>query len=554
MGGSTATTPSRSRCPVSSSSPCSSSRASELERRDRTRAGSGRFRSCSGPPTTLRFAALALAGAFAACTPDSEGTSGPERASRPPNIVVLFTDDLGYGDLSSYGHPLIRTPALDRMAAEGQRWTSFYAPAPVCSPSRASLLTGRLGVRNGMYGKRLGVLFPNDETGLPEAEVTLAELLRGVGYRTGMVGKWHLGDQPDTFPTRHGFESWFGIPYSNDMDWEIGFSFDETLAASLRGDTDALVQDRELKRDAYAEPKLDYWNVPLWSSTISGDGTHRDEIVERPTDQRTVTRRYTEEALRFIDEAAEEPFFLYLAYTMPHTPLFRSAEFEGRSRAGRYGDVIEEIDGSVGQILDRLRSLGLEGDTLVVFTSDNGPWLTMNQNGGTAGLLRMGKGSTFEGGMRVPGIFWWPGTIAPGVVQDIGMANDVFATAAALAGVDAPADQPLDSVDLGPLLRGESDTPPRRQVPYYRGGELYAWRSGPWKLHLILEGAYGQPPERTVLETPELYHLEIDPSERFDVAAENPEVVQRLLGEIAAHRASFTTALPLFDRRLAALQ
>ncbi len=267
-----------------------------------------------------------------------------ERADRP-NVVIVFCDDLGYGDLGCYGHPTIRTPNLDRMAQEGQKWTNFYAAASVCTPSRAALLTGRLPIRNGMASDRRRVLFPDSAGGLPPDEVTIAEALKPLGYATACVGKWHLGHLPQYLPTRQGFDSYFGIPYSNDMD---------RVADSPKG------------REAFWDPKIEYWNVPLM----------RDErIVERPADQNTITKRYAEESVAFLRKNRDRPFFLYLAHSMPHVPLFTSDEFRGTSLRGLYGDVIEEIDWSVGRVLDTLRELKLDRKTLVVFTSDNGPWL-----------------------------------------------------------------------------------------------------------------------------------------------------------------------------------
>ncbi len=479
-------------------------------------------------------------------------TAGDTSAKTQPNIVILYADDLGYGDLGSYGHPAIRTPNLDRLAREGQRWTDFYAPAPVCSPSRGALLTGRLPERTGLYGRRIGVLFPNDTVGgLPESEVTLGELLQDAGYATAVVGKWHLGDQPEFYPTRHGFDSWFGIPYSNDMDWEVGYDFDERLAAMADGQTD-FSEDRAAKRAAYFDPKVEYWNVPLIRTRRTAEG-FEDEVVERPADQPTVTLRYTQEAVSFIEEQSdrESPFFLYLPYTMPHTPLFRSEEFVGRSLGGYYGDVIEEIDSSVGEIVSALERAGLSEDTLVVFTSDNGPWLSMNLHGGSAGLLNNGKGTTYEGGMRVPGIFWWPGTIEPAVTSEIGSATDLFATAASLAGVALPDDRPYDSLDLSEvLLRGGSS--PRSDVVFYRSGELRAYRQGDFKIHFVTEGAYGLPPEREEHDPPQLFHLGEDPAERFDRSADHPDVVERLMQAARAHEASFDQAEPIFDLRLEA--
>ena len=472
-------------------------------------------------------------------------------SDRPPNVILLVADDLGWGDLGSYGAPVIRTPHLDRMAAEGLRFTSFYVASPVCSPSRAALLTGRLPVRTGLYGRRLGVLFPDDPGGMPAAEITLGEALADAGYDTGLIGKWHLGDRPDFLPTRHGFASWLGLPYSNDMRWEVGLSFPEVLAASVAGKTEELETDRQRKRRAYFEPRTEYWSVPLLRSR-GRRGGFDDEVVEQPAEQSTLTRRYTEEAVAFLETHRREPFFLVLAYAMPHVPLFRSPPFAGRSGGGLYGDVVEEIDWSVGRILARLRELELAERTLVVFTSDNGPWLALDQHGGSAGPLRDGKGTTFEGGVRVPAIFWWPGTVAPGVTGELASTLDLLPTVLRLAGSELPADRELDGVDLGPLLLGTGSSP-RRSLPYYRGGELYAFRRGAWKVHLVTEGAYGRPPERTEHDPAILYHLGEDPGERFDLAALHPEVVAELQAEARAHRDAIEPAPPLFDRRLRAL-
>ena len=471
-------------------------------------AGQGRRRL--GGAAVLAALSVAAVGAL----------QGSPARSGPPNVVIIFADDLGYGDLGAYGHPTIRTPNLDRMAAEGQRWTSFYSQAPVCSPSRAALLTGRIHLRSGMFGRRQGVFFQDSHHGLPDGEVTLAEALREAGYATGIVGKWHLGHQPEYRPLRHGFDSWFGIPYSNDMDWQVP-------------------PGRNARRAAIFDPAIDYWHVPLMRNDVE---------LERPADQTTITRRYTEEAVRFIRENRGGPFFLYVPHTMPHVPLFRSAAFAGRSAAGRYGDVIEEIDWSAGRILDTLREEALAERTLVIFSSDNGPWLSYRQHGGSAGLLRQGKGTTWEGGMRVPGIFWWPGTIEPGVVQEIGATTDLFTTIVPLAAGRVPDDRPLDGVDLSPVLFGTGPSP-RDWMAYYRMGELYAYRRGPYKLHLVTEGRYGLGAERTEHDPPLLFHLGEDPGENHDLAAERPDAVADLQAAVDAHRSGMTAAEPLFDAR-----
>lgn len=454
-----------------------------------------------------------LIAASLACSP---APSPPDE--RPPNIVIIFADDLGYGDLGAYGHPTIQTPNLDRMAAEGQRWTQFYVGASVCSPSRAALLTGRLPVRSGMYGTlgRTRVFFHDSPNGMPHEEVTLAEILKERGYATGIFGKWHLGHLPDYLPGQQGFDEYFGIPYSNDMD--------------LVG---------EYSRDLFWEPAIETWNVPLI------DGT---EVVERPADQSTITRRYTERALAFIETNRDQPFFLYLPHSMPHVPLFRSKNFVGKSAAGIYGDVIEEIDWSVGQIIEKLRELNLDQKTLVVFASDNGPWLVFKTHAGSAGLLNQGKGTTWEGGMRVPALFWWPGTIEPATVMDIGTTMDVFTTAVGLGGGELPQDRVIDGLDLSPVLLGTGPSP-RDVVPYYRYNELYAIRKGWFKAHFITQGEYGMGPDRTVHDPPLLYHLGDDPGERFDVAEDHPDVLQDLIDEANRYRESVEVKPSLFDAR-----
>lgn len=427
-------------------------------------------------------------------------------AATPPNVVIIFTDDLGYGDLGCYGHPTIRTPAIDRMAREGLRFTSFYAAAPICTASRTALLTGRYAVRSGMGGGRRGVLFPDSMGGLPPSELTLAELLQARGYATAMVGKWHLGIHPGSRPNDCGFESSLTLPYSNDMD--------------RRPDIDHAAAMTE-------DPPADGWNVPLLR-----DGG----IVERPVDQTTLTRRLTAEAVAFIEQPRDRPMFLYFAHPFPHVPLFASPGFRGRSDRGRYGDTVEEIDWSVREVLAALQRAGQAENTLVVFSSDNGPWLTQGLQGGSSGPLRDGKGGTWEGGLRVPGILWWPGRIAPGVTAASANTMDVFATVVGLAGADLPSDRIIDGADLAPLLlRGE--TPPERPFFYYRGNELAACRLGRWKAHYSTRNGYA--PARAVTHDPPLlFDLERDPGETTDLAAGHPDVLRRIAAAVTAHRAT----------------
>jgi arylsulfatase A-like enzyme len=430
-------------------------------------------------------------------------------SAAPPNFVVIFADDLGYGDLACYGHPTIRTPHLDRMAAEGMKFTQFYSAAEVCTPSRAALLTGRLPPRSGQCGKRR-VYFPDSKGGLPADEITIAELLKSKGYSTALLGKWHLGHLPPYSPLQHGFDYFYGTLYVNDMD---------RVPTSPKG------------KAAYAAPKSEYWNVPL---------TRNTETVERPANQNLFTRRYTDEAVRYIREHKDRPFFLYIAHNMPHVPLFASDEFAGKSRRGLYGDTIEEIDHSVGAVLQALRDNKLDQNTLVIFTSDNGPWLTYNEQGGSAGLLRDGKGSTWEGGMREPALAWWPGTIQPhSVCRELASTLDVLPTFCALAGVEAPKDRPLDGYDISAVLKGGKS--PRNEMFFYRSYDLMAVRLGPWKAHFQTQTGYGQPmPEKH--DVPLLFNLEIDPGESYNVAAKHHDVLAEIIALVERHKAGLKPA------------
>lgn len=433
-----------------------------------------------------------------------------EPAPPKPNIIIIFADDLGWGDLGCYGHPSIRTPNLDRMAAEGMRFTDFYSAAEVCTPSRAALLTGRYPIRSGMCHDRYRVLRRDSAGGLPASEITIAQALKTRGYATGCIGKWHLGNyanDPAHHPRRHGFDEYFGLPHSNDMN---------PTPAAPKGATKRLDQQAE------------WWAAPLYRN---------EERIECPADQTTLTRRYAEEAAKFIRGHKDGPFFLYLAHTFPHVPLFASGQFSGKSRRGLYGDVVEELDWCVGQVLETLRREGLDKNTLVFFTSDNGPWMIMDEAGGSAGLLRDGKGSTWEGGMREPGIAWWPGRVPAGaVVHDLACTVDLFATCLSLAGAELPKDRVIDGADMTRLLLGKGPGP-RDILFYYRGTQLYAVRKGPFKAHFITRPSYG--PDKPVLHDPPLlFHLGHDPSERFNVAQSHPDVLADIAREVDRHRAT----------------
>jgi arylsulfatase A len=422
-----------------------------------------------------------------------------------PNIILILADDLGYGDLGCTGHPTIRTPHLDRMASEGMRLTQYYSANPLCSPSRASLLTGRLHARSGINF----VLFPWSKGGLPQSEITIARALKPAGYATACIGKWHLGHESPHLPMDHGFDSWFGIPYSNDMSRQTNID-----AYGVRMNAGNLQQRNELPP------------IPLMRNK---------DILEREPDQAQLTTRYTDEALRFMKDARSrrQPYFLYLPHTFPHVPLHTSPQQSGRSLRGLYGDTVEELDRSVGALLDHLRSTRQDRNTLVLFTSDNGPaqmnFAGKEGTGGSAGPFRDFKGTIWEGGVREPFLAWWPGRIPAGVVNPaFAEANDVFPTILNTASVPLPTDRPYDGKDLsGVLLRGEAG---REALHYYYAGEkAQAIRVGPWKLHAPNNNKPAQ-----------LFHLENDISERFDRAAEHPDVLARLQQKIEEHRSSFT--------------
>ena len=394
---------------------------------------------------------------------------------RPPNVVIFFTDDQGFGDLSCFGHPTIHTPNVDRMAAEGVKLTQFYVASPVCSPSRAALLTGCYPKRVGMHEH---VIFPAYDHGLHPEETTIADVLSDAGYATGCFGKWHLGHRPGLLPTSQGFDVFFGIPYSNDM------------SQFHRPDGNEYRHSLPLIRD--------------------------EAVIEWEPDQRLLTRRCTEEAVAFIDAHADAPFFVYLPHAMPHIPIYASEAFAGRSPRGTYGDVIEEIDWSVGEVLDALDRHGLADETLVIFTTDNGPWLPFEERGGSAGLLAGGKGGNLEGGQRVPFVARYPDRIPAGLVQrEVATTMDLLPTIAGLAGVELAPDRPIDGHDIMPLLEGiEGASSPTSSFLYYTAhGELAGIRRGRWKL---------------LLEPGTLHDVESDVGEQWNRADRHPEIVAEL--------------------------
>ncbi len=439
--------------------------------------------------------ALILALLFTAGSQTRAGDSSRGK----PNIVIILADDLGYADLTTYGAPKIKTPELDRLAKQGMKFTQFYAEN-FCSPSRAALLTGS-------YAHRLGitkVFWPDSTEGLNPEEITIAELLKGRGYTTAVIGKWHLGHQEPFLPTNQGFDYYFGLPFSNDMGPD-------------------------------ARPaKGPFGPMPIMRN---------EEVIERGPDQTQLTRRYTDETIQFITENKDGPFFVYLAHTMPHVPLHASDDFLGKSEFGLYGDVVEEIDWSTGRILRTLDDLGLAEETLVVFLSDNGPWLQKGAHGGLATPLREGKGTTWEGGHRVPAILRWPGKIPENVTSDaLTTIMDLYPTIANLVGADLPDDRVIDGKDIWPLLAGQTEESPHNAYYYYRLRRFEAVRVGDWKLHL--EGKrtdynnvhFDYTDDFVSLRDEQLYNLAEDIGEQRNLVLDHPEIVERLKNAAAEHQ------------------
>ncbi|HEX4945786.1 MAG TPA: sulfatase [Blastocatellia bacterium] len=425
-------------------------------------------------------------------------TTAPALAQRFPNVVIIFIDDMGYADIEPFGAKGYKTPNLNRMAKEGIRFTDFYVAQAVCSASRTALLTGCYPNRLGLHG----ALGPNAKHGIHDNEVTIAELLKTKGYATAIYGKWHLGHHPRFLPTRHGFDEYFGLPYSNDM-WP---------------------KHPEAKPGTYPD-------LPL---------IENDKVIQLMPDQAQLTRQYTERAVSFIERNKTKPFFLYVPHTMVHVPLFVGEKFKGSSQSSLYGDVVQEVDWSVGEILNTLKKHNLDKDTLVIFTSDNGPWLSYGEHAGSSGPLREGKGTAWDGGVRVPFIARWPGKIPAGrVMKQPAMTIDLLPTIAKLVNAELPQHK-IDGLDIGPLLKGEPNAknPHEAYFFYYNTNELQAVRSGKWKL--ILPHTYrtlgNQPKAKDGIPVKysnvqaglELYNLETDVSEKTNVATKHPDVVKRL--------------------------
>jgi arylsulfatase A-like enzyme len=442
-------------------------------------------------------------------------TASSTRAAEAPNIVLIYCDDLGYADLGCYGSKICKTPNIDRMALEGVRFTDFYVSSAVCSASRSALLTGAYHERVGIRG----ALGPNDRTGLNHDETTIAELLKARGYATGMAGKWHLGCRPSQLPIHHGFDEFLGVPYSADM-WPD-----------------------------HPESPRSYPPLPL----IDGDKPVIPRVL--PDDQRQFTTAFTDRAIAFIRRNQDRPFFFYLAPNMPHVPLFVAKGNEGKTGRGLYADVISEIDDSVGKILNTLKELHLDEKTLVIFSSDNGPWLSYGDHGGSAGPLREGKGTSYEGGIRVPMIARWPGQIPAGTTRNEPAATiDILPTLASLTQSPLP-DRPIDGKVLTPLLRNEPNARPPHDALffYYANGQLQALRSDRWKLlfphtsrTMIGQkpGEGGTPGKYKPLPVGlELYDLESDLGETKNLANDRPEIVKELQTKADAMRAQLGDSL-----------
>ena len=427
------------------------------------------------------------------------------KAADKPNFIIIFTDDQGYGDLGCFGSTKIKTPHIDRLAREGRRFTNFMVASPVCTPSRAALLTGCYPKRIGMHQH---VLFPSSTKGLNPTEHTIADHLKGQGYATACFGKWHLGHHPETLPQSNGFDTYFGIPYSNDMNHPDNKGKPKGGWAGM----DALWKD--------PESTLTKWKTPLMEN---------EKIVELPVDQRTVTRRYTDKSIEFIktNAKADKPFFVYLPHSMPHIPLYVPEDVRDADPLNAYTNVIEHIDAEVGRIADLLRELKLSDNTYLIFTTDNGPWLPFKHHGGSAGPLRDGKGSTFEGGQRVPCVMWAPGKIPAGTTCDqLCGTIDLLPTIASLTKTPLPSDKKIDGLDISKLLTTDDKTPRNEFVYYTSRGDIQGLRQGKHKL--LVNGPRNKKRNPKAKTEVMLFDLDADLGEKNNLAESKPEVVAKL--------------------------
>lgn len=467
-----------------------------------------------------------------------------------PNVVLVLLDDAGYADISANGGQYA-TPNIDRIADTGVNFSTFYTSEPVSSPSRAGILTGRLGVRNGMYGKATPVFLEQDPDGLPKSEVTVAEMLRDNGYNTVMYGKWHLGigkDGVEHIPTRHGFNEWYGIPTSNDMffsnpEWDTYYN----TKLLYTGHQQEAMKNFTARESVIVGDSKDGWGVqdgfkvPVYHSFYN-KGQYSDDIAG-VMQQKDFTQDLTDRAVKYIKDNKDSPFFMFLSYPQNHVPLFVSDSFKGKT-SSPYGDVMSEIDYSVGKVMDTLQQQGLDQNTIVIFTSDNGPWLVYDKYGAAGSALphRDGKNTTYDGGVAVPGIIRWSGQIVPSRSDDLISTLDLFPTIAKFTGSKLPSND-LDGYDISDtLLHGAPS--PRKVMPYFYKGNLQAYRSGDWKIHFITSSPLGS----TVLEHPTLYNIRYDVSESKDLSSVYPEIVQDLIKESESYKSSLGKfSSPLFD-------
>lgn len=440
-----------------------------------------------------------------------------------PNFIVILCDDTGYADLGCYGHPSIHTPQIDKLACEGQKWTNFYVASSLCTPSRVGLLTGRLPVRCGMGGGKQRVILPWSAGGMPGSEITIAENLKDAGYATACIGKWHIGHSKEEYlPNQQGFDYFLGLYMNIDHYGANGWNW----------------KDYVTYKDSLFKPE--YYDVPL---------VENGRVIEQPFNFTLLTKRYVNESLKFIRKNKYKPFFLFLSHSMPHVPLGTSGSFKGISNQGLYGDAMEEIDAGVGEIMQTLKQEGLDKNTIVVFTSDNGPWLMWGEFGGSAGMLKGGKEDIYEGGFRVPFIIWGPDIVKKGVVQDLGNLMDLYPTFGNMAGAKLPKVH-LDGEDITQTIRFGKENP-EKIIYFYRFSTLYAVRKGAYKAYFREykgDSKTNEPQFIHDLDNPELYNVNHDPSEKSDVAEKFSRVVNELKTIFEAHERSVVSVENQLDK------